>query len=74
MEKFLRERLQKLWIRNGTGDHTRYLPIHIMYENLGTSFCFVLLKTHISTGCDMTSKVGTKESAIKVKPDKFWSR
>ena len=42
-----------------------------MYEKLGASFCSVLLNAHILTGCDMASKVGTKESAIKVKPDKF---
>ena len=57
------ERLQKLWIRYGTGDHARYLPIHIMYENLGANFCSVPLNAHNLTGCDMTSKVGTKESA-----------
>ena len=71
MEKFVREGLQKLWIRYGKGDHTRYLPIHIMYEKLGAIFWSVLLNAHILTGCDMKSKVGTKESAIKVKPDKF---
>ena len=69
--KIVREGLQKLWIRYGTGDHTRYLPIQIMYEKLGASFCSVLLNAHILTGCDMASKVGIKESAIKVKPDKF---
>ena len=71
IEKFVRECLQKLWIRYSTRDHTRYLPIHILYEKLGASFCFVLLNAHILTGCDMTSDVGTKEKAIKVKPDKF---
>ena len=71
MEKFVREGLAKLWIRYGTGDHTRYLPIHIMYEKLGANFCSVPLNTHILTGCYMTSKAGTKESAIKVKPDTF---
>ena len=71
MEKFVREGLQKLWIKYGTGDHTRYLPVHINYEKLDASFSSVLLDAHILTGCDMTSKVGTKESAIKVKPDKF---
>ena len=71
MEKFVREGLQKLWIRYGNGDHTRYLPIHIMYEKLGANFCSVLLDVHILIGCDMRSKVGTKESTIKVKPDTF---
>ena len=42
-----------------------------MYEKLGAIFWSVLLNAHILTGCDMKSKVRTKESAIKVKPDKF---
>ena len=42
-----------------------------MYEKLGANFYSVLLNAHILTGCDMTSKVGTKESAIKLKPDTF---
>ena len=61
MKKFVREKLQKLWIRYGTGNYTRYLPIHIMYEKLDVSFCSVLLNAHILTGCDMTSKVETNK-------------
>ena len=71
MEKFIREGLQGLWNMYVTGDHTRYLPIHIMYEKLGANFCSVLLNKDILTDCDITSKVGLKESAIKVKQDAF---
>ena len=65
MEKLVGEGLQKPWIRHGTGDHTRYLSIHIMHEKLGASFCSILLNTLILTGCDMTSKVRTKESKAR---------
>ena len=70
--KICKGRVTKFWIRYGTGDHTRYLSIHIMYEKLGARFCSVQLNAHFLTGCDMTGKVGTRESAIKVKPDKFF--
>ena len=56
MERFVREGLQKHWIRYGAGDLTRYLPIHIMYEKLGANFCSVSLNAHILIGCDMTNK------------------
>ena len=42
-----------------------------MYKNLGANVCSVLLNAHVLRGCDMTSKVRTKESAIEVKPDAF---
>ena len=71
MEKFINEGLQKLLIRYETVDHTTYLPFHIMCEVMGANFCPVLLNGHISTGCDMTSKVETKEIAIKVKLGTF---
>ena len=67
MERFVREGLQKHWIRYGTGDLTRYLPIHIMYEKLGANFCSVLLNAHILIGCDITSKAVAKKVHYKSK-------
>ena len=61
LQTFVREELQKFWIRYGTEDHTRYLPIHFMYEKMGANFCSNLLKAYILTG------YGTK---IKVVPKK----
>lgn len=31
----------------------------------------VLLKAHILTGCDITSKIGTKNGALKANPEKY---
>ena len=34
----------------------------------------VILKAHILTGCDATSKIGTKKGALKVSPKKYLSK
>ena len=59
--KICKEGLQKRWIKYGTEDHTRYLPIYFTHEQLGTSFSSSLLQAHILT------EYGTK---IKVVPKK----
>ena len=33
--------------------------------------CSVIIKAHILTGCDITSKIGTKLWVLKCKPEKF---
>ena len=71
IEKCVREGLQEIGIKYGNRNDAKYLPINIMGEELGANFCSVPLNTHILTGWDMTSKVGTKEGAIKVKPYLF---
>ena len=40
-------------------------------KQLGKSKCKVLLKDHILTGSDVTSKIGTKTSALKNNPDQL---
>ena len=65
MEKCVKEGFQKLWIRYGTRDHNRSLPIHIMHEKLGADLYFVLLKIHILTGGYMTN--GNKRKSNKSK-------
>ena len=56
--------LSELWMRAGVGDSTRYIPLHLIFERK-TELCSVLSAIHILTGCDTTSKVGTKLSALK---------
>ena len=34
----------------------------------------VILKVHILTGCDTTSKIGTKKEALKASPEKYLSK
>ncbi len=49
----------------------RYIPLHIIANNFDKDTCRVLLAAHILTGCDATSKVGTKQSSVKANPAKF---
>ena len=55
----------------GTDDEKRYLPIHYLAEQLGEKQCSVILKAHILTGSDYTSKTGTKAGALRCSPDKY---
>ena len=69
MPVFLQKGLKELWVRAGVGDTTRYMPLHILYERLGSELCKVLPALHSLTGCDITSKVGTKKAALKANPE-----
>ena len=33
--------------------------------------CNVIMKAHILTGCDVTSKIGTKSAALSCEPERF---
>ena len=60
MNTFVKNGLKQLWLKYGTGSTSRYLPMHALFEKIGIDLCSVLLKAHILTGCDITSKVGTE--------------
>lgn len=55
----------------GVAAKRRFVPLHIVAEKCGYSFCSILLALHHLTGADYTSKVGTKHSAIKAEPQKY---
>lgn len=63
--------LQELWMRAGVANTTRYVPLHILAERLGHETCSTLIAVHHLTGCDSTSKFGTKASALKPKASKY---
>ena len=65
---FMANGLQELWIRFGIGEKTRFLPGHLLAERWGEEMCDVLPAAHSLTGCDITSKFGTKAAAIKADP------
>lgn len=65
MANFMSHGLRELWVRFGVGDKTRFLPLHVLLLKLGEDVCKVLIKVHILTGCDSTSKIGTKQAAMK---------
>ena len=60
--------LQQLWLRAGIGDSTRFIPLHTLAARMGTPLCKVLPAVHSLTGCDTTSKIGTKAAALKCDP------
>ena len=55
----------------GVGATTRFLPVHVLAERLGESLCQVLVAVHTLTGCDYTSKFGTKHAGLNCVPVKF---
>ena len=63
---------KELWVRFGAGEKTRNIPIHILADKLGDYLSSsIILKTHVFTRCDVTSKIGTKSSAMKSNPERF---
>ena len=45
--------------------------LHIFIARLDQNLLFVLLKVHILTGCDVTSKIGTNSAALKYDPHMY---
>ena len=68
MEQFVRIGILEVWIRFGNGNKARYIPVHTLHTNLGRDLSKVVLKAHVLTGCDISSKVGTKYAALKCEP------
>ena len=60
------EGLNKLWVRAGVGD-TRY----ILAPRIEQEPCCLLPLVHTLTGCDYTSKVGTKYAALNANPSEY---
>ena len=58
-------------IKYGIADKTRYIHIHRMTTVLGLQICKTLLKTHVVSGCDVSSKIGTKAAALKNTPENY---
>ena len=65
---FLQEGLHELWVRVGRGNITHILPLHTLHARLGSRMCSVLPALHSLTGCDITSKIGSKRGALKAEP------
>ena len=62
--------LNRIWVKFEIHDRQRHIPIHRLAEILGTEKSWALLKAHILTGCDVTSKTGSKSVACKACPEK----
>jgi hypothetical protein len=64
-----KEGLKELWVRAGRGNTTRFLPLHELHDRQGSDLCNVLPALHSLTGCDTTSKIGSKKAALKCNPE-----
>ena len=71
MPRFILAGLSELWVRFGSGNSSRFLPMHQFAYQLGQKMCTVIMKAHILTGCDVTSKVGTKMGALRNDPELY---
>ena len=60
-----------MWIRVGAAAKKRFLPLHIVAKQIGVQLCLSLPAVHHLTGSDYTSKIGTKDSALQISPEKF---
>ena len=49
----------------------RFIPLRVLVNSVGQSMCDILPAVHALTGCDITSKFGTKSAALKTDPTKF---
>ena len=56
--------LKELWVLCGQGNTTRAVPLHNKNDCLDLSVINILPAIHALTGCDTTSKIGTKKSAL----------
>ena len=63
--------IKQVWIKFGTQQKKRDVPLHRLAEHLGDEKCLALLKAHILTGCNVTSEVGDKGNCLKIKSRDF---
>ena len=62
--------INKIWVKFGILERQRHITVYQLIEILGTKKSRVLLKAHILTGCDVTSKTGSKTAAFKACTEK----
>ena len=57
--------LEELWVIKGQGNSSRAVPVHSLVRLMKSDVVDVLPAMHALSGCDTTSKVGTKKSALR---------
>ena len=60
--------LIELWVYFGKGESKRMIPVHAISDKIGHELSRNIIKLHILTGSDYTSKVGTKHAALECSP------
>ena len=64
--------VNKIWVKFGIRERQIHIPVYQLAEILGIERLRALLKAHILTGCDVTSKTGSKSVACKTSPEKHF--
>ena len=57
--------LKELWLVSGRSESRTVVPIHDLVDSMEPDLVEVLPAIHALTGCDTTSKFGTKGKAVK---------
>ena len=65
--------LKELWMRCGTRESVRHIPVHILANKVGKDMCKVIPAVHFLTGSDYTSKCGTKHASLAANPVHYLS-
>ncbi len=58
-------------MRGGVASTPRFIPVHCIANMIEIPRCKSLLAMHMLTGTDVTTKLGTTASALKVKPELY---
>ncbi|MES9880567.1 MAG: hypothetical protein ABW185_06755 [Sedimenticola sp.] len=66
-----RDGLKELYVEFGTGEKRRLIPLHRMAERMGEPLCRVIVKAHVLSGDDVTSRIGTKLAAMHCSPIEY---
>ena len=48
-----------------TCENPQHIPVHILAAKIGSLIISALFTAHVLSGCDVTSKIGTTQSALK---------
>ena len=57
-----------MWLKAGSGNYTKCIPIYSIASDKEPDVCKVHSAVHTLTGCDYTSKGGTKQATLKANP------
>ena len=57
--------IKELWMLSGQGRSSRAIPLHQLVNTMDSTVIEVLPAVHALSGCDTTSKIGTKKSAFQ---------
>ncbi len=63
--KWIELGMKELWVICGKGTSTRMIPVHSVVSGLDSVVVASLPAIHALSGCDTTSKIGTKKAALK---------